>query len=565
MPEKRKRVVDENEENDENDEEKNDPSEIGSGSFGTIHLLDDNDDPTASGGGKVVTKKCTFQKRRPDLPVPFLREYIALKTIGNGHVNVVNAFDFDLKKRTFCMERLSGSLFHYLHRVGQLSEDAAVNATLQIARGVSFLHDRGIIHRDLSSNNILVDTTAKDHPRFVIGDFGTVVKSITGREMTTLVTTIPFRAPEMMFGSRFYGKPIDVWALGMLAIEMIHGKCFIHRGTNKDQLIRTFFLTGVPSESNWPDASKLPSYTKFEPMMRVSLRVNEGTEKLIKWLMTLDPDRRPLASEVVERLNSDDGVYKAAMPTVTTPHTSRANAMPQTKTNNNRKTGWVVCKDNDDDVVLYRHTGLTANYHRAKVVDYLVANAYDLSMSRLALHNAVGLLDAYMALKDGKLPREKLQHLSLACLLVAAKLFDVKDLFASEVAADTGTTIEELVDLEGEVMVIASSSEWFGFDTILPYIDNDAVSKSVRTDSASALGYLTDFSLLLLKPDFKSLAASVKCLARGERRDDDNPYCTELHRLLGKKPMKVLERDGPFAMGRHVIVEEGGDAPLSAY
>ena len=535
MPEKRKL--------DENDEE-DDPSEVGSGSFGTVHIVEENDETSTTGGG-VVIKKCTFQKRRPDLPVPFLREFVALKALGT-HANVINAFDFDAEKRTFRMERLSCSLFHHLYRVGQLSQDDAVSATLQIARGVAFLHDHGFVHRDLSSNNILVDTTSKDEPRFVVGDFGTAVRYIPGREMTIMVTTIPFRAPEMMFSSCFYGKPVDVWALAILAIEMIHGKSFIHRNTNRDQLIRTFFLTGVPSASNWPDATNLPNYTHFEPMIRVSLRMNEDTEKLVKWLMVIDPSRRPLASEVVQRLNARRNAY-APVTVAKTPRTCRANATNVKK----KKSGWVVHANKD--ATAYKSTVLTANYHRLKAVDFLVANAFDLAMSRLSLHNSVCLLDAYVSLKEGKIPKEKLQSISLACLMVAAKLFDVKDILASEVALDTGTTTEELVQLEREIIVIAASEPCV-FDTVLPHIDENAISKSVRKDSESVLGYLIDFSLLVLDPDYKKLAASVKRIAKGD--DDDNDmYGDELHRLLGTRSMRLLEKDGPFAMGRHLVGE----------
>jgi len=537
MPEKRKL--------DENDGGENDPSELGSGSFGTVHIVEENDETSTTGGG-VVIKKCTFQKRRPDLPVPFLREFVALKALGT-HANVINAFDFDAEKRTFRMERLSCSLFHHLYRVGQLSQDDAVSATLQIARGVAFLHDHGFVHRDLSSNNILVDTS-KDQPRFVVGDFGTAVKYIPGREMTIMVTTIPFRAPEMMFSSCFYGKPVDVWALAILAIEMIHGKSFIHRNTNRDQLIRTFFLTGVPSASNWPDATNLPNYTHFEPMIRVSLRMNEDTEKLVKWLMAIDPSRRPLASEVVQRLNARRNA-DAPIAVAKTPRTRRANATPQTMTNvKKKKSGWTVHANKD--AAAYKSTVLTANYHRLKAVDFLVANAFDLSMSRLSLHNSVCLLDAYVSLKEGKIPKEKLQSISLACLMVAAKLFDVKDILASEVALDTGTTTDELVQLELEVIQIAASEP---FDTVLPHIDENAISKSVRKDSESVLGYLLDFSLLVLAPDYKNLAASVKRIAKGD--DADDMYVTELRRLLGNKSMRLLEKDGPFAMGRHLVAE----------
>ena len=508
-------------------------AQIAHGSFGTVHAL----------SASRVVKKCSFQARREDVNVPFLREFTNLKTLGNSHYNVVRAFDFNIKQRSFSMERLSGSLFQFLHKQGAKSEAATLDATLQIARGVAFLHDCGIVHRDLSSNNILVDLQPHD-PRFVICDFGSAVRATPGRKMTTMVTTLPFRAPEVLFGSEFFSTPVDVWAIGVLAIEIGLGRSFIHRETNDAQLTRIFFLKGAPSATNWPDAPNLPDFKIYEPCLRLKLALKSvELEAAMLWAMTLDPSRRPTAAAVVSRLEACRGGVATV---ATTPQTK---AFQQKKPNG---FGWTVCEKKD--TFINKNGGLSSHYHRAKAIDYIVANASDLRVSRLSLHNAVYLLDEYISLKSGKIAKEKIQSIALGSLMVASKLFDVHDVYAKDVAADTGTTIDELVELEVEIMELAVGTN-FGFGTTILSEMGD-----LGLNSSIALQYMVDFSLLVPptpETDFKKLANAVKKIAAGDTTIDVDCDCYEEHaemlRLLGTKPMNLLEVDGMFADGRSVI------------
>ena len=83
-------------------------------------------------------------------------------------------------------------------------------------KGVHYLHkEKNIIHRDLKSNNILID----DDYNPVICDFGLSIK-ITDREICNGIQgSFPYLAPEVFF-EKDYSFEVDIWALGVIFYEL---------------------------------------------------------------------------------------------------------------------------------------------------------------------------------------------------------------------------------------------------------------------------------------------------------------------------------------------------------
>ena len=78
---------------------------------------------------------------------------------------------------------------------------------MQIAEGLAYLHESGVVHRDLSANNIFLSLdrsgamlTAK------IGDFGLSRRTADSTSMTALIGTIQYMAPEMLTGAAGGGR-----------------------------------------------------------------------------------------------------------------------------------------------------------------------------------------------------------------------------------------------------------------------------------------------------------------------------------------------------------------------
>lgn len=95
---------------------------------------------------------------------------------------------------------------------------------LDIAKGLSFLHQNAIIHRDLKSDNIFVKLNEqKEISELAIGDFDTAKKVSTGRHAKTLVGTPPYMAPEVLLSNNTdaYTFKADVYSLGMIIYEFL--------------------------------------------------------------------------------------------------------------------------------------------------------------------------------------------------------------------------------------------------------------------------------------------------------------------------------------------------------
>lgn len=140
------------------------------------------------------------------------REAKVLGLIGR-HPNVVSLFDFEISDdgsaQYMVFEYLSGgTLTQHLAETGPMSLDALLRLGRQLCRGLSHLHGRGLIHRDVSPDNIWLDERLVAH----LGDFDSAIT--TGTEVSKLpITTGSFASPEERDGQLVEGRS-DLYSLG---------------------------------------------------------------------------------------------------------------------------------------------------------------------------------------------------------------------------------------------------------------------------------------------------------------------------------------------------------------
>jgi len=232
-----------------------------------------------------------------------LREIKILKEI-SYHPNIIKLVDvFVEKKVTFLViEYMKLDLDTLIRMKGdELTEADIKSITYQVLSGLSCLHKDWILHRDMKPGNILIaeDGTVK------ISDFGSSrYYGSPNREMTARITTRFYRAPEMLYGTKFYGPGVDLWAAGCIMAEMIMKK-FLFPGTSEiDQLSKIFSLRGTPNEETWPELLEMPNYIPFEPIEKIPFKkilphASEETIDLLERLLEINPNRRIKTEEAM--------------------------------------------------------------------------------------------------------------------------------------------------------------------------------------------------------------------------------------------------------------------------
>jgi tRNA A-37 threonylcarbamoyl transferase component Bud32 len=151
----------------------------------------------------------------------FSREVTLLSRL--HHQNVIKLVAAIRNPPVFCIitEYLSeGSLRAHLRKLEDksLPLEKVVKLALDIARGIEFIHSRGVIHRDLKPENILIDQDFN----LKIADFGIACEEAYCDPLVDDPGTYRWMAPEMI-KRKSYGKKVDVYGFGLILWELVTG------------------------------------------------------------------------------------------------------------------------------------------------------------------------------------------------------------------------------------------------------------------------------------------------------------------------------------------------------
>jgi eukaryotic-like serine/threonine-protein kinase len=202
-----------------------------------------------------------------------------------NHPNVVQIYDqgrAEDGRYYIAMEHMTGgSLEDLILRRGPLGASEAARLASQVAEALHAAHRRGIVHRDIKPQNVLLDKAGNAK----VADFGiALAASRTSTSGTNLLFGTPsYMSPEQAMGERV-GPESDLYSLGVVLYEMLTGT--------------------VPFAAEGALATAMKHLTELPlPPRQRNPSVPEAMEALVMELLTKDPeDRYPSAAQLIEDL-----------------------------------------------------------------------------------------------------------------------------------------------------------------------------------------------------------------------------------------------------------------------
>ncbi|KAF2811266.1 Pkinase-domain-containing protein [Mytilinidion resinicola] len=295
-------------------------SKLGEGTFGEVHKA-----RQVRTGATVAMKKILMHNEKDGFPITALREIKLLKMLCHDNVLKLEEMAVERKKGAGRQRAILYMVTPYMdHDLSGLLDNPDVHFTepqikcymLQLFKGLQYLHDNHILHRDMKAANLLINNRG----RLQIADFGLarhyeepVPRKGMGngsakRDYTQLVVTRWYRPPELLLSLRRYTPAIDMWGAGCVFGEMFKRKPILAGTSDLNQAHIIFELVGSPNDESmpgWRDLNGCEGVKQFPPnpnpkLTHVFRELGPYAISLLKALLTLDWRKRINAIDAID-------------------------------------------------------------------------------------------------------------------------------------------------------------------------------------------------------------------------------------------------------------------------
>eukprot|EP00771_Trimastix_marina_P000257 gnl/Trimastix_PCT/1268.p1 GENE.gnl/Trimastix_PCT/1268~~gnl/Trimastix_PCT/1268.p1 ORF type:complete len:471 (-),score=138.91 gnl/Trimastix_PCT/1268:241-1653(-) len=248
---------------------------IGEGSTGSVYVAPDPEVP----GGKLALKMAVIT---PKTDMHAIENEVAMMKMSR-HENIVecrdalfHSPDCGVPELWIIMEYMGGgSLTQALTVRGSLDERLIALVCREVLNALCFLHQRHRVHRDIKSDNILLSVNGA----VKLADFGYCAQlTEEANKRRSVVGTPYWMAPELIQGFE-YDTKVDVWSLGILAIEMAEGEPPLLQ----EPPLRALFLIA----------------TRGPPSLKEPTAWSSAFKQFLQLCLHLDPDQRPRPEELL--------------------------------------------------------------------------------------------------------------------------------------------------------------------------------------------------------------------------------------------------------------------------
>ncbi|XP_058458351.1 uncharacterized protein LOC131434981 isoform X3 [Malaya genurostris] len=234
---------------------------IGKGNFAVVKLAS-NVITNSKVAIKIIDKTCLDEE---NLAKTF-REISILKVLHHPHITRLYEVMESRNKIYLVTEHAArGEIFDHLVAHGRMKEEEASRVFSQIISAVDYCHCKGIVHRDLKAENVLLD----NEMNVKLADFGFSNTFTEGAPLRTWCGSPPYAAPEVFQGVEYDGPKSDIWSLGVVLYVLVCGALPFDGATLHD--LRSVVVTG-----------------KF----RIPFFMSQECEHLIRHMLVVEPEKR---------------------------------------------------------------------------------------------------------------------------------------------------------------------------------------------------------------------------------------------------------------------------------
>ena len=267
----------------------------------------------------IVVLKEISQKKTEDAPnKQVLRELLVLMNFSHPHIVKYNSVFVHHSNIVIEMEFCTSSLSNVIKQISKPFHVAQTKKIIRsIALGLKYLHDHDIIHRDIKPGNIFID----ENCIVKLGDFGSsrIITNYNNGNLTPLVGTKWYKAPEIIFGNKLYDKTVDIWSFGCLMAELFLLEPLFPGATDFEMINLIFGFLGFSKEDEEVLKPKLKiNYREMKDSIFESTfdTADKDSIDLMKKMLCANPKKRINIDEVLLHpyLSGEDDFMECNLP-----------------------------------------------------------------------------------------------------------------------------------------------------------------------------------------------------------------------------------------------------------
>uniref|UniRef100_A0A1A9WJ88 Protein kinase domain-containing protein n=1 Tax=Glossina brevipalpis TaxID=37001 RepID=A0A1A9WJ88_9MUSC len=254
---------------------------------------------------KIIDKTCLNE----EYLAKTYREVSILKTLRHPHITrLYEVMQSETMIYLVTEYACQGEIFDHLVENGRMKEPEAARVFTQLVSAVQYCHSKGVVHRDLKAENVLLD---KDM-NIKLADFGFSNRYKEGNPLTTWCGSPPYAAPEVFQGLEYDGPKADIWSLGVVLYALVCGALPFDGKTLLE--LKSRVVTG-----------------KF----RIPYFMSQDCEHLIRNMLVVEPDRRYTLKQIIKHRWLSEWIHEVEQQCYEATHSYVSPSNPLIRSNSN--------------------------------------------------------------------------------------------------------------------------------------------------------------------------------------------------------------------------------------